>query len=82
MEVGGKNAQEMQEDNNFSLHTTTVSETTVKKLPCSRCWGIGHSPQTCHFKTAKCNKCHKLGYLTRACHTPQPVKKDHGNSTR
>ena len=82
MEAADKNAQEMQKDNNFSLHTTTVSETKAKKLPCSRCLGIGHSPHTCRFKTAKCNKCHKLGHLARACHSPQPVKKDHGNSTR
>ena len=82
MEAADKNAQEMQKDNSFALHTTTVSETRAKKLPCSRCLGIGHSPQTCRFKTAKCNKCHKLGHLARACHSPQPVKKDHRNSTR
>ena len=80
--MADKNAQEMQKDNSFALHTTTVSETKVKKLPCSWCLGIGHSPQTCQFKTAKCSKCHKLGHLARACHSPQPVKKDHGNSTR
>ena len=47
MEEVDKNAQEMQKDNNFALHTTTVSETKVKKLPCSRCLHIGHSPQAC-----------------------------------
>ena len=82
MEVADKNAQEMQKDNNLSLHATTVSETKVKKLPCSRCPGIGHSPQACRFKTAKCNKCHKLGHLARASHSPQPVKRDHKNSTK
>ena len=40
MEAADKNAQEMQKNNNFALHTTTVSETKVKKLPCSRCLGI------------------------------------------
>ena len=82
MVAADKNAQAMQEDNNFSLHTTMISETKVKLFPCSRCQGIGHSPQTWRFKIAKCNKCHKLGHLARACHSPQPVKKDHGNSTR
>ena len=43
MEAADKNAQEMQKDNIFSLHTTTVSETKAKKLPCSRYLGIGHS---------------------------------------
>ena len=50
MEASDKNVQEMQKDNNFALYTTMVSETKVKKLPCSRCLGIGHIPQTCRFE--------------------------------
>ena len=85
MEAANKHSQEMQQEDSVSPHSATansVADTKAKKFPCSRCLGIGHSPQACRFKTAKCNKCHKLGHLARACHSPQSVKKEQGTSKK
>ena len=50
---------------NRDRRTTTGSH--LQGSQCYRCFGRGHSPDNCHFKTEKCFSCQNVGHIQRAC---------------